>query len=237
MANNLLKMLIDEQKYYDRKGLEIANILNNTKIKGKTILDIGAGIGRLSFPLSKYAKKVVALDNSLELRHYFNKHKNRKVKFVNTKLENYAKKSNKFDIIILAWPTLNVKFLDLIKDMMVKNGKLICIIPDNNSDFETIVDKLDIINKSNFEEDIKNKEKFRKLLFNKFKLLSHKKIKTQYIFKNEKIAFNMIKNNIEYWFKIKLNKLSKEKLQFIINKHKNNKNIKFDEEVWFYIAK
>ena len=72
---NYLKSFIEDCKYYDKENKELNSIIKYANIKNKTILDIGTGIGRLSFPLSKYAKEVTALDSDKRLAPYFKKHK------------------------------------------------------------------------------------------------------------------------------------------------------------------
>lgn len=220
-----LEMFIEDCKYYDLRNIEIKTILKNTNILGKTILDLGTGIGRLAFPLAKYAKKVVALDNDKRLREYFKKHKKRNLIFVNKKAENYLTKYNKFDIILLAWPTFNFKFVNLIKKVMHKNSKLIFITCDNNSDFETIVDKLEVVKKGQFDKDISNKIKFLKQLPKKFRLITKKELNTNYLYPNKKIAFRVIKNGIKMWFNIKLDKKTEDKLKTLIIEHKKREKL------------
>jgi len=174
-----LEMFIEDCKYYDLDRIELKTILKNTNIQGKTLLDLGTGIGRLAFPLAKYAKKVVALDKDKRFKEYFKKNKKNNLKFINQKIENYPMKNEKFDIILLVWPTLDYKFVKLVKNAMHKDSLFIFITCDNNSDFETIVDKIDVVHKDYFKKDIKNKEKFMQVLPKKFKLIIKKKLKVE----------------------------------------------------------
>jgi len=224
-------------KYYDSKKVEIKTILKNVNLKNKTILDIGAGIGRLSFPLAKFAKKVIALDKDKKFKEYFKKHKKQNLKFVNIEAEKYLKNKEKFDIILLAWPTFSYKFVKLVKNAMHKDSLFIFITCDNNSDFETIADKIDVVHKDYFKKDIKNKEKFMKILPKKFKLITKKKLKTNYFYPNKKIAFRILKNSLKMWFNIKLNSKSESNLNKLIDEHKQKNKIIFKGEVWFYLMK
>ncbi|MEK6935307.1 MAG: rRNA adenine N-6-methyltransferase family protein [Nanoarchaeota archaeon] len=228
-----LKAFVEDCKYYDLEKKEIKTILNNINIKGKTILDIGTGVGRLSFPLSEYAKEVIALDSDKRLKDYFKEHRKRNIKFVNQSLEKFLRKKKKFDVILLAWPTINFKFIKLVKKAMNRNTKFVFITCYNNSDFETIIGKLDT--KKDFDKDIENKSKFIENLLKKFKVIVEKKINTNYIYPNEKIAFRAIKNAMILWFNIKFNKRLEKKLIKIIKKHKKSNKIIFGEKIYFYI--
>lgn len=232
-----LDMFIEDCKYYDSKNVEIKTILKYAKLKEKTILDIGAGIGRLSFPLSKYAKEIIALDKDRRFLKYFQKYKKKNVKFVNKKAENYIKNGKKFDVIILAWPAFNLKFINLVKKAMHKGSLFIFITCSDHSDFETIVDKLKVVKKDYFNKDVNNKEKFINLLPKKFKLLIKKKIPTDYVYPNKNIAFRIIKNDMNLWFNAKLNKNVEKRLKQMIIRHKKGKKVRFGEIIWFYLLK
>ena len=232
-----LDMFIEDCKYYDHKNKELKIILKYIDLKGKTILDIGSGIGRLSFPLSNHAKKVVALDKDKRFLEYFKRKRRKNLVFINQNAEKYLKGGEKFDIILLAWPTINFKFIKLIKNVMHKGSSFIFITCDNNSDYETIIDKLGIVKKSYFEKYIKNKIRFIKELPKKFKLIIKKKFSTEYLYPDKKVAFRIIKNGLMLWFNIKLDKNAEEKLKKVIDKHKISKKVKFKEKIWFYILK
>jgi len=232
-----LDIFIEDCRYYDPRNIELKTILKYVKLKGKTLLDVGTGVGRLSFPLSKYVKEIVSLDKDKRFLEYFRGKKRKNLSFINQNAEKYLKKDKKFDIILLAWPTINFKFIKLIKNVMHKNSLFIFITCNNNSDYETIVDKLNVVKKNYFEKDIKNKIKFIKELPRKFKLIIKKKFSTEYLYPDGKVAFRVIRNGLMLWFKIKLNKNAEEKLKKIIDKHKIGKKVKFKEKICFYILK
>ena len=231
-----LDMFIEDCKYYDIENIELKSILKSVNVKEKTILDLGTGIGRLAFPLLKHAKKVVALDNDKRLEKYFRKNKKKNLTFVNQNAKKYIK-GKKFDIILLAWPIFNFNFIEHVKNAMHKKSRFIFLTCDNNSDFETIVDKLGVVKKERFKKDVLNKNKFLEQLSKRFRVLIKKKLKTRYIYPNKKTAFRVIKNGIRMWFKINLNKKAEEKLIKLINKHKKKGKIIFDEEIYLYILK
>ncbi|MEK6878100.1 MAG: rRNA adenine N-6-methyltransferase family protein [Nanoarchaeota archaeon] len=237
MGMKFLDMFKEDCRYYDPDGVEIKTVLKNVDIKNKIILDVGAGIGRLSFPLAKYAKEVIALDSDRKFNEYFKKHKKDNLRFVNQKAEHFLRRKLNVDIFLLAWPTINFKFVSLIKKSMNEESMLVFIICDSNSDFETIIDKLNVFEKDSFKEDIKNKIKFLSIIPKKFKILIKKNIKTRYVYPNERIAFNALKNFVTLWYNINLNKNGQKRLREIIKKHKEGGKIIFGEKIYFYLLK
>ena len=234
-----IDMFIEDCKYYDTRQTEVKNILKYSNIKRKKVLDIGAGIGRLSFPLAKYAGEIIALDKDERFRDYFKTHKRKNIKFVNKRVEDYLKNNKKFDIILLAWPTFSfdLKVIGRIKKAMYNESLFIFITCDSNSDYETVVDKLGLTQKCYFDKDISNKASFIRFLPKKFKLISKKRIKTEYVYPSKSIAFRILNNSMKMWFNINLDRKQKEKLERIIKKHKRGKKIKFNEIIYFYIFK
>jgi len=230
---DFLKAFIEDCRYYDIKKVEARTIAKNVNLKNKTILDIGTGIGRLAFPLSKYAKEIIALDKDRRFKGYFDKHKNKKIKFVNQSAEKFLGRGAKFDVILLAWPTINFRCINLIKKAVNEDMRFIFITCDNNSDFEKIINELE--EGRSFDEDIKNKRKFISLLPKNFKIISRKRINTEYVYPNQKTAFRVIKNSMNLWFKTKFNKEKEGKLKEIIKKHKKDNKIIFREKIWLYL--
>jgi len=230
-------MFIEDCRYYDSKNTEVKTILKYVELKGKTLLDIGAGIGRLSFPLSKYAKKVIALDKDKRFKEYFKRHKKGNITFINEDIEKFVKKGKRFDVILLAWPAFNFRFIPAIKKLMNKDSTFIFMTCSNSSDFETIIDKLEIFRKNYFNKSIKRKRQFIRNILKQFKLTLNKKILADYIYPDENTTFRVLKNDMKMFYNAKFNRKIEEKLKEIINKHKINKKIKFDEEVWFYLFK
>jgi len=235
---NFLKAFVEDCRYYDRNQVELKSILKNVNLKNKRVIDIGAGIGRLSFPLSKYAKEIVALDNDKRFVKYYKKHKKKNLIFINKDASKYLNAEKQFDIFIIAWPTINFKFINLLKKSVLKDSVIIFITCDNTSDFETIVDKLELFDKEKFKNDIMNKKKFIKKIEKNFKLIKKEKIKTEYLYPNKKIALKNIKNYLKLWFNITLKKKAQLRLIKIIDDHtlKNNQ-IKFEEKIFFMILK
>ena len=234
-----LDMFIDDCKYYDIKNAEIKAVLKYAKLKGKTMLDIGAGIGRLSFPLSKYAKEAIALDKDKRFREYFERHKKKNVVFINQRAESYLRKGKKFDVIIWAWPefsNFDFKVISLIEKSMGKKSIFILITPANKSDFANSMNELNIT--KDYRPEKGKKRQFIEQISKRFIAIAKKKLFTNYAYPNEKIAFRILKNGMKLFLNIKLNKKSEDKLKEIINKHKKrNKKVVFEEIIWFYLMK
>lgn len=230
---NFLKSFIEDCKYYDTEQIEVKNILKYLK-KDNSVLDIGAGTERLSFPLSKHAKEIIALDNNKQLIPYFKKHKRKNIKFICMNLEDYIKTNNNFDVYVLAWPVIDFKLINLIEKYLPKNSLFILITCNNNSDYETIITKL---TKKSFKKDEEKKKKFLNLLIKKFSLIKKQNINTEYSYPNEKIAFRVLKNAMKLWFNVKFNKTLDNSLKEIIKKHEKNKKIIFGEKIYFYVLK
>jgi SAM-dependent methyltransferase len=230
---NYLKAFIEDCKYYDIAQIEVKNILKYLK-KDYSILDIGAGIGRLSFPLSKYTKEIIALDNNPKLIAYFKKHKRKNINFICMNIKDYIKTNNNFNMYILAWPVIDFKLINLIEKHLPKDSIFILITCHNDSDYETIINKL--TNKY-FRKESNNKKRFLEKFTKKLIVIEKQDINTEYIYPDEKTAFRVLKNAINLWFNIKFNKKLENKLKEIINKHKQNKKIIFGEKIYFYVLK
>lgn len=223
-------------KYYDPKKKELKTIIKNVDIRNKIVADIGAGYGRLTLPLAKYAKKIVAIEKDKRLTSYLKRKERENIEIITQKAETYLK-NKKFDVLLLAWPQISYKWIETIKKAMNKNSIFIFTTCDNKSEYERIVDKIGIVSENRFKKDIKNKQKFIAGLPKKFRLIKKKKISTTMKFPNEKIAAKIIKDGLKLWFKIILNKKAEEKLKNIVNNHRKDKEIIFKEEVYFYLLK
>ncbi len=100
--------------FYDQKtayldSFEQFHLLPNLgDLKGKKILDIGAGTGRLSLRLAEKGAEVTALDVSPEILKVLKK-KNSKITIVVGDAENLPFPDNSFDIMIAAFLIVHLK--------------------------------------------------------------------------------------------------------------------------------
>lgn len=231
---NYLKSFIQDCRYYDLEKKEIKTIIEYVNLKNKKILDIGTGIGRLAFPLSKYAKKVIAIDNDRRLINYCKKSRSNKIEFINFGIENFIKKcKDKFDIILIAWPIFNKKTIRSINKIMHKNNQIIFITCDNNSEYEKIPNRIE--KSKNFEQDIKNKRELIKFLTKNFHVIKKRKVNVAFSFPNERKALEVLSGSLSLWFNIKINQDNKYKLIKIIKEFRKNKKVIIPEKVFLYL--
>lgn len=110
--------------------------------KDSTILDIGAGLGRISIPLARVFKKVVACDTSLSRMRFLKKRAEAEglsnIEVIVADVYNLPFKENTFDLIVmngvLEWVGLTdlykdpreaqVKSLEICKKLLKKDGHL-----------------------------------------------------------------------------------------------------------------
>ncbi len=232
-----LEMFIEDCRYYDREKGEVKAILKHVDLKGKTVLDVGAGIGRLAFPLARYAKEVVAIDQDHRLSPYWKLHGRRNVEFINTTAEQYLKNRRKFDVILLAWPTLDFRIFSSLKKAMHEHSLLILLMCADDSDFESVIDKIGLVREGYFNKSLQKKKNFLQRLSQTFQILHEEKMVTFYHYPDERVAFRILKNGFKMWYALNLHNKAKENLKKIIYRHKHGKKIFFQEEDWFYLFK
>ncbi len=118
----------DSLKYSDPEKIELKTILKEVSFNDKIILDVGCGIGRLTIPISNYAKKVVGIDSEKATIEYCNRYKKRKnIKYLHEDILGFGGRG--FDIAILAQPVYENfdKMLASIHKTLKENGKLVII--------------------------------------------------------------------------------------------------------------
>lgn len=237
VKQNYLEMFFEDCKYYDLQKREVKTIVKHVDLKGKTVLDIGAGIGRLAFPLARYAKEVIAVDQDRRLSPYWKLHRRKNVKFINSTIEQYLKDRRKFDVILLAWPTLDSRIFSSLKKAMHEYSLLILLMCADDSDFESVVDKIGIVRKGYFNKSLQKKKKFLQLLSQTFQILHKEKIVTFYHYPSKEVAFRILNNSFKMWYSLNLSRKAEENLKKIIDRHKSGKKVVFQEEDWFYFFK
>ncbi len=98
------------------------------ELKGKQILDVGAGTGRLALALHNIGAKVTALDVSFEMLKVL-KDKNNKIETVVGEAQNLPFEDNSFDFVTAAFLVVHLKnplsFFDEAFRVLKDGGKLI----------------------------------------------------------------------------------------------------------------
>ena len=127
MAKNKIKILDSREGYdlaaegYDKKekylnSFEKGKVLTLLpEVKGKKILDVGAGTGRVSLPLALAGAQVVALDVSEKILEIL-KRKNKKIQTVIGEAESLPFEDASFDIVASAFLIVHLKELKIFFD-------------------------------------------------------------------------------------------------------------------------
>jgi len=119
----------EQEKYWD--SFEKRCLIPYIKsAKGKTVLDAGAGTGRISVRLHDIGADVTALDISPEMLARL-KSKNKSIKTMEGDLENMPFEDNFFDMVFSSLALVHLKkiepFLDECYRVLKDNGKLILV--------------------------------------------------------------------------------------------------------------
>lgn len=117
------------EKYWD--DFEKRHLIPYIKsAKGKTVLDAGAGTGRISVRLHDIGADVTALDISPEMLSKL-KSKNKTIKTVEGDLEDMPFEDNSFDMVFSSLALVHLKkiepFLDECYRVLKDNGELILV--------------------------------------------------------------------------------------------------------------
>ncbi len=225
-----MKILLAEAQHYDMERRELASIRRETS-PCASIVDIGAGIGRLALPLAKHSGSVTALDSDEALKTYYSCHKRERVRFVCDKAERYLR-SNRFDLYLLAWPPLSRPLIKTIKSSMRDGSKLIVLIPDNSSGYVDITRKIGMVPSVEFKRNDANKLRFFGFLRKEFRVIKSKLLRTNYRFKNDSDAFTELREGLEFWYKTRLSAGQTQYLKMLIGRHKAHT---YSELVHFFV--
>ncbi len=101
-------------QFYDQKLAYLDSFEQNRllpllgELKNKTVLDVGAGTGRLALRLAEHSADVTALDISPEILKILNK-KNKRIKTIIADAESLPFPDNSFDLITAAFLVVHIK--------------------------------------------------------------------------------------------------------------------------------
>ena len=135
-------------QHYDIENNEIEQIIvNGIELKGKRILEVGCGTGRLTEKISKYASHVVALDPCKEAIDFCKKKYSdlTNVDFYITTLDTFDNENIYYDVVVFSWSMYliqnKLETLQIAKKMLAPNGKLL-ILQASHGEYEEEVAKL-----------------------------------------------------------------------------------------------
>jgi len=112
-----------ERSYYNNFTIETLKVINQILPEG-TILDFGAGTGRLSFPLTEQGYKVIAVERSIGMVNEFRRkldEQNSKIELHNCSISEYE--NGKADLAIAVFTVLSYS---ITEDELSKNIENIC---------------------------------------------------------------------------------------------------------------
>lgn len=194
--NVLLDYYKKDAKYYDLDKKELKNLLKIMPPNlNKSLLDVGAGIGRLAKTLND-SFKVTAIEKNTNLYAQIPAN----IKKNNVDILAYYP-DLKFDYVLISWPNFNeVKkiFLHISKNILKKDGSILFLMPVSN-DFNILGEK--IYNKK-LNQGINN---FLDTIKDNFKISVNRVFGTKWVVPNLVELCNLLE--FEYGFKIKSSEL------------------------------
>jgi ubiquinone/menaquinone biosynthesis C-methylase UbiE len=88
---------------YDPEDLELEQINRMVNLKGKEVLEIGCGVGRVTFKLRDY-KKLTAIDMEESFINFCKKkNKDKKIEFIKAEAGSMPFEDSSFDVILATW--------------------------------------------------------------------------------------------------------------------------------------
>jgi len=213
---DFVELFVKDCKYYDKTNVELNTILSLVTFKSNdTIIDIGAGIGRLAIPLSKHIK-VTAIDTNKALLSHI---KEPNTRIINGKIEK-LNPIDKFDYDLIAWPGFNnyEEVLAHIKEKILKKtGKLI-IVKSKQHDLKSITQKL-------FPELFGKEKGLLEVLPNFFEIEAEKIVWTEWVYPSFDEALRLIIFELEAFYGKTISKSQKPIVEHFIMEHEKEGKI------------
>jgi len=248
--NKMLKLLNKEiqiklnewySAYYDPNGFEFKKILKEGKLKGKNVLELGTGTGRITFNLVKHAKHVTTIDNDKDALNYCEmKAKELNIKnltFIQKNIKNLSEIKGKYDVIVSGWSGLHYseekdKLIKSLYNLLRKNGILIIIEAYSGSDYMKVLNTIRA--RPNLNVDSKQKE-LKDALFQVFGNVDENIVNSYYKYPTIEKAEEAFKIELVYEEGVIWTDKDSDKLKKALNKLDNP--LKISEPPLFYICK
>ena len=138
-------------KYYDPSHKEWKAIQELLVLKGKKVLEVGSGTGRITFNLAKSARSVMAVDKVPEFLSYIqqkaHKEKVHNIHFFASDVQEIEKLDQTFDIIVSSWTMLHYQkdppsIVKKLYGLLKPKGVLLVIEAFPGSEYVEILDLL-----------------------------------------------------------------------------------------------
>jgi ubiquinone/menaquinone biosynthesis C-methylase UbiE len=126
---------------YDPEGMELNQIKKMVDLKGKDVLEIGCGTGRVTFKLDGY-HKLTAVDMVEEYIEFCKKKNKKKIEFITAKAGSLPFEDASFDVVLATWSLDGAdNFGSVLWDisrLLRPKGVLLIIDKSGLGDFEEI---------------------------------------------------------------------------------------------------
>jgi len=213
---DFIELFVKDCEYYDNEEKELNALLSLVNFeKNEKLIDVGAGIGRLAIPLSKFLE-VTAIDTNKALLDQI---KDSNIEIINLKIEDYFPKQ-KFDYALIVWPGFHnyvEVFKHIKKKILKENGKLL-IIKSLGHDLKRVTKKI-------FPEIFGQQKGFLKVLNEFFEKKEEKIIETEWIYPNFDEALKLIIFELEAFYGKKIVDNQIEIVKEFIREHEKSGKI------------
>lgn len=201
---------------YDKKGLELNTLLSLVNFKPcERLIDIGAGVGRLAIPISKYIN-VTAIDTNKILLDQI---RDPNIEVVNMGIEDFYPEQ-KYDYGLLVWPSADdykILFKNVIENVLKSDGRLL-VIKSTDHDLRRLT-------KQFFPEIFEKGKNLLKILPDFFKIEKERIIETEHEYLSLDEALRLIRFAEEAYYGKKLNLEQTEGVKEFLNERERDGKI------------
>ena len=205
LLNKNIMVKLDEwySAYYDKEKKEFKKIMKESNLKGKNVLELGCGTGRITFQLTKYAKSVTSIDNDDSYLRYCREKANKtntlNLKLIKKNIMNLGTLNKKYDVIVSGWAGIHyakdpLRIVKSLYKLLKKGGILIVIEAYSDSDYIKVLDA--VRRKKN--NIIPTQKELKNYLFRVFNNLREDVVNSYYKFPDIETAEETFKIELVY---------------------------------------